>query len=79
MADYHTVYKGPEGETTQWDDIQRRLGNLPAAPPVWKPDAYAPEREAPSGRALVDSKANADELSDLEDEFDDDRALEQYR
>ena len=28
--DYHTVYKGPEGETTQWDDIQRKLGNLPA-------------------------------------------------
>lgn len=30
MAEYHTVYKGPDGDTTQWDDIQRKLGNLPA-------------------------------------------------
>lgn len=26
MTEYHTVYKGPEGETTQWDDIQRKMG-----------------------------------------------------
>ncbi len=30
MAEYHTVYKGPEGESTQWDDIQAKLGNRPA-------------------------------------------------
>ena len=30
MTDYHTTYKGPEGETTQWDDIQAKLGNKPA-------------------------------------------------
>ena len=30
MTEYHTVYKGPEGETTQWDDIQAKHGNLPA-------------------------------------------------
>ena len=30
MTDYHTTYTGPEGETTQWEDIQRKLGNLPA-------------------------------------------------
>ena len=29
MADYHTVYKANEGETTEWDEIQRKLGNLP--------------------------------------------------
>jgi hypothetical protein len=78
MADYHTVYKGPEGETTQWQDIQRRLGNLPAKALVWKPDAYAPEAEAPSGAAKIREK-DADELSDLEDDFSDDRALEEYR
>lgn len=30
MTEYHTVYKGPEGESTQWDDIQAKLGNRPA-------------------------------------------------
>jgi hypothetical protein len=33
MTEYHSVYKGPEGETTQWDDIQRKLGNLPEKVP----------------------------------------------
>lgn len=81
MADYHTVYKGPEGETTQWDDIQRRLGNLPPKPEVWKPEAYRPEAGAPRGTGLVDAKAEAGELSDLEDEGElaDDRFLEAYR
>ena len=45
MADYHTVYKGPEGETTQWEDIHRRLGNLPPKAPVWKPEKYTAEVE----------------------------------
>ena len=29
MTEYHTIYKGPEGESTKWDDIQRKLGNKP--------------------------------------------------
>lgn len=29
MTDYHTVYKRGEGESTQWEDIQRKLGNIP--------------------------------------------------
>lgn len=78
MADYHTVYKGPEGETTQWEDIQRRLGNLPAKPPAWKPDAWKPEDGEPTGEDKIKGK-NAEELSDLEDEFADDRFLEEYR
>ncbi|GBF98180.1 hypothetical protein Rsub_10680 [Raphidocelis subcapitata] len=78
MAEYHTVYKGPEGETTQWEDIQRRLGNLPERPPAWKPEAWRPEAGAPRGEARVKGK-DADELSDLEDEFTDDRFLEEYR
>lgn len=40
-----TVYERPEGESTQWEDIQRKLGNLPHAEPVWKPEAYKPEEE----------------------------------
>jgi hypothetical protein len=78
MADYHTTYKGPEGETTQWEDIQRKLGNLPEKAPVWKPEAWKPGAEAPKGEALMRDK-DAEELSDLEDEFGDNRFLEEYR
>ena len=78
MADYHTVYKGPEGQTTQWDDIQRKLGNLPAKAPVKKPDPWTPDKEEGKSKEWVDSKA-ADELEEMDDEFDDDRFLEQYR
>jgi hypothetical protein len=78
MTEYHTVYKGPEGETTQWEDIQRRLGNLPPKAAVWKPDAYQPEEEEVKSKDWLDKKDN-DELSDLEDELADDRFLEEYR
>ena len=74
----HTVYKGDPRDTTQWDDIQRRLGNLPPKAPVWKPEKYTAEVEEVKDRAWVDSKA-AEELSDLEDEFADDRFMEEYR
>jgi hypothetical protein len=78
MAEYHTVYKGPEGQTTQWEDIHRKLGNLPPKEPVWKPDPYAPAEEPARDDAWIDGKEEA-ELSDLEDEFPDDRFLEEYR
>lgn len=26
---HHTVYRKAEGETTEWDDLQRKFGNLP--------------------------------------------------
>ena len=29
-----TVYQRPEGESTQWEDIHRKLGNFPAKEPV---------------------------------------------
>jgi hypothetical protein len=72
------VYHGPEGETTEWGDIQRKLGNLPANDPVWKPDKYAPEVDLVKDRQWLEKK-HQEELSDLEDEFDDDRFLEKYR
>lgn len=78
MADYHSTYKGPEGQTTQWDDIQRKMGNLPAKEPVAAPDPFTPEREDIKNKEWVDSKA-VDDLAELDDEFDDDRFLEQYR
>jgi hypothetical protein len=77
MGDNHTVYARPEGQTTQWEDIQRKRGNMAPAPPVWKPDAWAPAPDAPRGAALLDGDEEA--VADLEGEFDDDRFLEEYR
>ncbi|KAI8031964.1 hypothetical protein LOK49_LG01G01185 [Camellia lanceoleosa] len=42
MANYHFVYKDVEGALTQWDDIQRKLGNLPPKPPTFKPPSFKP-------------------------------------
>lgn len=78
MAEYHTVYKGPEGETTQWEDIQIKLGNMAPKPKPWKPDAYKPEQEEQKDKEWLDKK-DEDELSELEDEFQDDKVLEEYR
>lgn len=78
MGDYHNVYKAPDGETTQWDDIQRKMGNLPAKEPVVKADSWKAEPDTTKDKAWIDSHA-ADELGEAEDEFDDDRFLEQYR
>lgn len=78
MAEYHTVYKGPEGETTQWDDIQRKLGNLAPLEPVEKPENFAPEQEVVKDNAFLDDR-DEEELDHLEDAFADDRELEKYR
>lgn len=81
MADYHFVYKDVEGASTQWDDIQRKLGNLPEKPPAFKPPPFTPSEDEcskPKDKTWIDSK-NEDELEDLEDEVDDDRFLEEYR
>ncbi|KAL1564284.1 phosducin-like protein 3 [Salvia divinorum] len=77
MADYHFVYKDLEGTSTQWDDIQRKLGNLPEKPPVFKPPSFTPaedEDSKPKDRTWIDGKTE-EELEDLED----DRFLEEYR
>lgn len=79
MAEYHTVYKGPEGETTQWEDIQTKLGNMAPKPKPWKPDAYKPEEEQRVDQEFLSKAHDQQQLQDLEDEFDDDRALEEYR
>ncbi|KAG8384938.1 hypothetical protein BUALT_Bualt04G0170200 [Buddleja alternifolia] len=81
MADYHFVYKDVEGASTQWDDIQRKLGNLPEKPPPFKPAPFAPaedEDSKPKDKAWIDEKTE-EELEDLEDDLDDDRFLEDYR
>ncbi len=74
----HTVYKGPEGETTQWDDIQIKMGNKAPKEPKWKADPFAPKQEATKDERWLDKKS-AEALEELEDEFADDAFLEQYR
>ena len=78
MADDHTVYKGPEGRTTQWEDIQRKMGNFPPKEPPSKPDPWTPDKGDSRDADWLDSR-DEKELEDLEDEFEDDRFLEQYR
>ncbi|GMP50094.1 hypothetical protein CsSME_00016843 [Camellia sinensis var. sinensis] len=48
MANYHFVYKDAEGALTQWDDIQRKLGNLPPKPPAFKPSSFKPTKDEDS-------------------------------
>ncbi|CAH9115125.1 unnamed protein product [Cuscuta epithymum] len=82
MADYHFVYKDLEGSSTQWDDIQRKLGNLPPKPPPFKPPGFTPAEDddsKPKDKAWIDKKTE-EELEDLdEDDLDEDRFLEEYR
>lgn len=76
--DDHTRYKAPDdAPTTQWDDAQRRLGNLAPAAPKWKPEKWAPEANAPAGADLV--AGDADAVDALAGEFDDDAFLEEFR
>lgn len=81
MADYHFVYKDTEGASTQWDDIQRKLGNLPPKPPAFKPPSFTPAEDQdskPKDKAWIDDKTE-EELEELEDDLDDDRFLLEYR
>ncbi|CBI40065.3 hypothetical protein AAG906_023299 [Vitis piasezkii] len=83
MADYHFVYKDVEGASTQWDDIQRKLGNLPPKDPPFKPPPFTPapdDHSKPKDKSWIDQKTE-EELEDLEDDpdLDDHRFLEEYR
>lgn len=75
-------------ETTEWEDLQVKHGNwekreLPPPPPKWAPNERQ-ERQLDRTVDLVDEMAkldaaDKDELSDLDDDFDDDRFLAKYR
>ena len=80
--EYHTIYKGPEGESTEWEDLQRKIGNLPAKEPTWKPDPYSAPEENYGPQAAyskLQEMQEVEEVEELEDEFVDDRFLEKYR
>ncbi|CAI9299980.1 unnamed protein product [Lactuca saligna] len=79
-ADLHFVYQDVEGVSTQWDDIQRKLRNLPPIPSAFKPDPFTPtedEDSKPKTKSRIDNKT--EELKDLEDDLDDSCFLEEYK
>nr|KAJ0213534.1 hypothetical protein LSAT_V11C400205300 [Lactuca sativa] len=58
-ANLHFVYKDVEGVSTQWDDIQRKLRNLPPKPFAFKPDPFTPaedEDSKPKTKSRIDNK-----------------------
>lgn len=73
------VYQTEDGEDTEWDIIQRRLGNFKPKPEKWKPDPYQAEEEVSKHERKYLDEQDEEELEDLEDEFRDDRFLEEYR
>ncbi len=74
-----TVYERVEGETTQWEDLQRKFGNLPPKEPVQKADPFSPAEEPRWDRAWLEQAEAPEDVEDAEDDFADDRFLEQYR
>ncbi|KAL7212206.1 hypothetical protein ACSBR2_014972 [Camellia fascicularis] len=83
MANYHFVYKDMEGASTHWDDIQRKLGNLPLKPSACKPPSFKPAEDEDSkhkDKAWIDEKTE-EQPQDLEDDpdLDNDRFLQEYR
>ena len=78
MTEYHTQYHRAEGESSQWEDIHRKLGNYAPAEPVWKPEPFVPAQDTVKDREWVDEQ-EADDLEGADDDFADDRFLEEYR
>uniref|UniRef100_A0A0D6QUG6 Phosducin domain-containing protein n=1 Tax=Araucaria cunninghamii TaxID=56994 RepID=A0A0D6QUG6_ARACU len=84
MGDYHFVYKDLEGSSTEWDDLQRKFGNLPPKPAPFKPPAWTPapddDGRGAKSKEWLENKTE-DELDELEDDpdLDDARFLEEYR
>lgn len=78
MADYHYRYETHEKEDTEWDAIHRKLGNLPQKPKKKPPAPFDPKTEPEKNQDWL-AEQQEDDLEDLEDDFDDDRFLEEYR
>ena len=74
-----TTYKRGDGETTQWEDIQTRLGNFAPRAKAWKADEWKSEKDTTKDKTWIDGK-HQEELEDMDnDEFQDSRFLEEYR
>ncbi|KAL4455074.1 hypothetical protein ABPG74_006456 [Tetrahymena malaccensis] len=69
------------GVTTEWDDIQRKLGNfeqLPVVPKQSELNLQAQEKLLEVGKQIK-RDGDEDNLSDLLDEFEDDDFLKEYQ
>jgi hypothetical protein len=75
----NTVYKRGDGETTEWDDLMVKHGHKEAPEPAWKPEAFVPAVEGPPKNTQWLDKQSEDDLERLDDEFADDRVLEEIR
>lgn len=73
------MYTRPEGETTQWEDLQRKFGNLPEKDAVWKPAAFSPRSVEKLQYERLDHAKDPESLEDMQDEFEEDSFLETYR
>lgn len=78
MADYHYKYETHEKEDTEWEALHRKLGNLPQKPKKKPPLKFKPKEDPKKDEQFID-RQDEDGLEDLEDDFDDDAFLEQYR
>jgi len=78
MGDYHTVYKEKEGTTTEWDDLQVKHGNKAAPEKPKKAEPWSGSAVEARGDSRLDERT-AEELDELDDDFEDDRALEAIR
>ena len=86
--EYHTVYTDLNPVETEWDELQRKHGNLPDKPkrapaPKWTPaeDATRSFRLDTDAIDTVDNTDDIETLRDMEDDetMQDSRFLEAYR
>lgn len=86
--DYHTTYTDLNPVETEWDELQRKYGNLPEKPKKAPPPKWVPAEDAESGGRrdtdaidAVDKAEDIDVLRDMEDDqaMQDSRFLEAYR
>lgn len=75
----NTTYTRPEGETTEWDDIQVKLGNKAPPEPVSKAAPFVSQADPAAKDSEWVQKQSEAVLEDLEDDFMDDPVLEQLR
>ena len=78
-----TTYRNAQPETTDWDDAQRKIGNLPPLPERAAPPPMAAargEEEEVRYTAWMD-RHSAVELEQIQDDdvVTDDRFMEEYR
>lgn len=77
-----TTYRTADGVVTEWDDLQRKFGNLPEREAPWRPEAFVPRRErdevVSQEERWTEKERAEDDDEDVESE-EDDAFLNAYR